>query len=662
MDALPWSYHLSETTDPRLFIALRGERHPEAALTPQYAMPLMAMPKPTTDAALADLLTELKIRQELSGWRASGRNGLLVMDSQLPLDWQRAPWESLRFEGQPLAATLLTVRHAKPLFGQQPLIGVRAAWLNLFPKHEFNFAGKLQKPIAAERLFRILPRSLKSGLDGYDELFVLAHGDEHGLLDQEKRLFELDTAALPRRVWLLACNHDGAMYRLAESLLARGVRTVVAATGELSAPEIATLLNAWFERDDGVTLEDWLLERRTGVSVAGGIHALTLFGEVMLDDSSVAHWNEISWREWRETLVDVPWLAYGDKWQFQDALKAIDSPALWPKTLDRLLPQALSAAENLDHRTMKVLYKRYKYAVGQSPALSCALAHTCYRCGHYDLMADFLINGLQYGLIPAIDHAELLGAMTNLLIDMALPTVAASISGRHAECQIDDLEARDWQDFKRLDWQARIALRQQRFDEALHFLEIKRQKSPDANDTRELAWLLYVAAWKLREGGSAAQLVRYRDEVQKVLDALPANKIGEGNDGAAYLLRALACYRWSTGDEALDALLKRWLPLVEKGLTMPDPGPWAFVGCYLALSDARFATLGSHALTSLDHAGYWLEAAGLAALGVDPAREDALMKKFESMRDKVLMRLAPWLESIGVMVDGRDGCNNIPPL
>lgn len=67
-------------------------------------------------------------------------------------------------------------------------------------------------------------------------------------------------------------------------------------------------------------------------------------------------------------------------------------------------------------------------------------------------------------------------------------------------------------------------------------------------------------------------------------------------------------------------------------------------------------------LTSDDHAGYLLEAAGLAALGIDPAREDALMKTFGSMPEKVLTHLAPWLESIGVMVDGADGCKNIPLL
>ena len=308
------------------------------------------------------------------------------------------------------------------------------------------------------------------------------------------------------------------------------------------------------------------------------------------------------------------------------------------------------------------LYQRCKCSARESPPRHFAQANVCYRLGYYDLMAESLVAGLGCAGITPMERAELLGALTNLLIDMGLLGTAEAVADLHEECRIGDFELRRLQDFKRLDWQARIALRQHRFAEALRRFASKRQQNPKPSDTRELAWLLYTAAWQQRETGSAPELPRYRDEVLQVLGSLSPDRPHRGNDHDAYLLRALACCRWVTGDETLDAPLARWLPAVETGLGNRDPGPWAFAGCFLALVDGRFAHLVPPVLESMKHARYWLEIAGFAALGIDQMSEVAAMRKHEAICQQVRASLASWLESNGIKADDDNICMSIPPL
>ncbi len=658
---------MSTRTESRPFIAVSGKNYPATILTPQHLSTLRfpAQP-PASGTALADCLP-LVVRHELSGWRAHRQSGLLLLDAELSPAWHQAPWETLHFEGEPLASTLLVVRRARTIFGELPPVRTRTSWLNLFPRtggNGFDFAGALQEHIEAERLSRISPRwQTQHGLDGYSDLFILAHGDARGLLNKDGSPFALDTDALPRRVWLLACNLDGAMYRLAEELLARGVSTVIASAGEISAPEMAELLANWCERRGGITLEDWLLEnRRDKINVEGGVHTLTIFGDCCVDRSEVASWNEMTWCSRNNAAFTLPRLADGDAGQFDAAMTALDSPALWTLTFEWLLPQALTTAENCDHQAMLLLQRRAK-AVQASPSLSHALANTCYRRGYYDLTAKFVVEGLGCPSIGEIERAELLGVMTNLLIDMSLPGAARALAELHRNCQIKDFELRDRQGFKRLDWQARIALRQLRFDEALRLFETKRQQNLESDGSRELAWLLYTASWKYHKGEATPELVGYRDETVRCLAALPVEQIGKGNDGAAYLLRALACCRWCSGDKTLDGPLERWHALIDTGLTAHDPGPWAFTGAYLALSDPQsFVAFGQASLDALDRAGYWLEEAGFAALGGELDRETAAKKKFLAMREQVCAHLDPWLRQVIGAVMESDNQGHIPPI
>ena len=641
-----------------------------ALLTPQQAItpPLAEMRLPVAGASVAD--SPLKpLRQALP--KTPDRAGLLVLDAALPALWQDAPWEGLTLSGRTLAESLLVVRHATPHFGVQALSGRRTAWLNLFPSDGaggFDFIAALQPQIDAEQLIRVLPRSLTRGLDGYDDLFILAHGDSQGLLDATGRSFSLGTEAFPPRVWLLACNLDGAMYRLAESLLARGVRSVVTATGEISAPEMAGLLAAWCGREVGVALEDWLLAQRQATRrVNGGLHALTLFGQCSLDDSNAAAWNGKIWNKHRHQLAPLR-LVDADEACFRAALAMVEAPEgwsrLWPLTLGWLMGEALAAAENFDHQVMHRLLRKVENAPGVpriGPAWCYAQANAVYRLGHHDLAASHIAAGLDGGSLPSVERAELLGLLTNVLIDMNLPGAAQRVAQLHADCsaQIDDFGLRDGQDFRRLDWEARIAMRERRFDDAIHVFASKRQQSNEPEDTRELAWLLYASAWQHRHAGAPVP-GSYRDEVVQILALRDASHIGKGNDGTAYLLRALACWRWGTDDASCDPELVRWVPLVRQGMTASDPGPWAFAGAYLALTDcSRFAALGKTALDALARARYWLDAAGFAELGLEGCGAEAAPERFRAMRTKVLVSLHTCLPALA---DPGDDTAPIIPL
>ena len=386
----------------------------------------------------------------------------------------------MRFESELVESLALVVRRGKPRFSPpgQTVAHGRAAWLDLFPKSDWNFGREFEPQAGSGKLSRVYRRWLHWGADGYDDLFVLAHGRADGLADEVGNRFALATSALPARVWLLACDMDAAMFRAAEDLLRRGGRTVIAATGKLDAPAMAMLVTDWVERSPDESLESWLLARRGGADAAGGIRALTIFGEVTLDDSVAARWNEMTWSWRRNAEESSPRLSETDAEQFNAALDAILAPAeLWEATVHWLMPQVLTLAENRDHDSMNKLIPRCEKAVRRSPALFHALATSSYRCGYYDLMAKYIAAGLDCAPAAEIERAELLADLTSLLIDMNLPAAASRAADAHEQCRISSIDPRDRHGFKRLDWRSRIAFKRKEFDAAIGYMIAKRRQN-----------------------------------------------------------------------------------------------------------------------------------------------------------------------------------------
>ncbi len=250
-------------------------------------------------------------------------------------------------------------------------------------------------------------------------------------------------------------------------------------------------------------------------------------------------------------------------------------------------------------------------------------------------------------------RAKALGLLTNLLIDLCLPEAAAKAVEAHERLSEQELSSVQTQttlsenEFKRLDWKARIAFRNGEWEKAIYLMGRKRALNPDV-PARETAWLLYFHAWKHHRQGltdpSAAQ--KWRDEAIALLTARASHPIGEGNDDTVYLLRALACWAALMHDKTDLEVVCRWSEIIESRVSAIDPGPWAFVVLYLALAgDSWGRKLQEQAFAALETSGYFLEAAAFAARCHRTDLAPRYLERFYRHRDLALEHLSglDWL-------------------
>jgi hypothetical protein len=536
----------------------------------------------------------------------------------------------------------------------------KPAWLlDLFPAKEFPFCSHLQPLIRPGTLRTCRTAFLKEQIAAASDLFVVAHGRANGLVDAEGNHFDLPVShPMPARIWLLACNVCGAMDKLAAELIAGGCKTVITATGDLSAPEMGAVINEWFNEGKLVeSPEHWLGRLKAEGDIGdGGVHSLTVWGEVSVDRSSCAPWNR---RAWMARHGDDDGLQLDDQTslaEFQEAYAHAMSPLAWQIARDDMLVPLLWLAEKHHHPAMEGLER----LVGDrtSPAAINALASASRRAGNYVAMANYLSQGLALPNLAVIERTDYLGALANLLIDLDLPNTAKTAIDQHQDCEINDHVAAQLGAFKRLDWLARVEARRGRFHVALSHLATKRSRVlPD--EGRELAGQLYLATW----GHLAGQIVAdesaaFAKEAAERLECLSRDDIGHGNDTSKYLLRALAAYGWAMKDEGALEHVMRWRMLAVQRLAEFDPGPWAYLLAYLHLAGQAPKADFECAIESLERARYYLEAAMLAGFSGDQANGHRLLVRFHGRRNGVLAALegkrAAMIEGRTVLVEAAD--------
>jgi hypothetical protein len=415
---------------------------------------------------------------------------------------------------------------------------------------------------------------------------------------------------MPKRIWLLACNVDGAMDDLAQNLLKQGCRTVIAATGDISAPEIArvveSLLAPAHASDDN---RSWLARAEAAFNNRCSPLALTIWGKFDLDAPGHAAWNRMTWDNEHGNSRRPPLDDETTREEFLAAHQYATSPQAWPLTRQWMLPPLLWLAEKHHHPAMRDLSTQIGDA--KSPEAIRALASAARRVGNYAQMARYLSLGLAIPDLTVREKAETLGALANLFIDLNLPESAAAIIERHQDCLWDDPEDRYCADFKRLDWMARMEARRGRLHLALDHMTAKRRQAR-TDSGRELSWQLYLATW----GGIAGQV--------------PADKAAAFADEVAQRLADRALRIWVTATKPLPicsgrsrpmpgphtirriGARKSWLPYAEERLTDDDPGPWAYAIVYLYLQQAAPPESLERALSALERAHYHLEAACLS--------------------------------------------------
>ena len=632
-----------------------------ACLLPSRQELTRALPRlPAEAKALADVLPPGAVK-EVERFRADGRAWWLILDSTVSQELQDGSWESLTLGGETLAANALVVRDASwP--DSDPIETSRrpqrsSGFLNLFPVQEHDFAARLETHVASERLIHCYPRFAREGLDRFDELIVVAHGNGRGLLSSGGEHFAIETNALPRRIWLLACNIDGAMHKLARTLLARGVRSVITSTGELSATQMAGIVDEWLSANDAYAPEEWIRTRRADDADSGGVRALTIHGEICVDGSPASGWNRRTWSGFADSRN--PRIGRNlDELERAIGMLERSETDLWPVTRHWLLVDALRQAENLDHANMNRLLARVELCARDASA-HCAIANAYYRRGENAHEARRLVESLALETVDAESRVNLFSLLTNVLIDMNLPQAANAALVAENDIELQDAALDRMYRFQRLDRLSRNAFRGNRIAEAREEMEAKRREALAGatdpamtasgaisayDDSRELAWLLYFRSWEDREAGrvsvGGSKLAR---EVITMIRARTPADLGKGNDPVGYLLRSLACWVWSTShlpdfkdrDDAVEAL-RLWFEVIIARCSELDPGPWAFARCFLALAGELPAEDVELSIKALARAHYLLEAAAFARLASRDDIRRPVYEKFAKGRATVV--------------------------
>lgn len=563
---------------------------------------------------------------------------LLLLEPSLPKEWFSLNWESLRLAGHPLTSQALVVRRA--VWGSpQSGAGGNNRFINLFPATEFPFADRLQPTIQSGMLRTSRKAFLKADMSATDHLFITAHGLADGLVDADGNSFEIPAAhPMPRCIWLLACNVGGAMDLIAQRLLGQGCRTVIAATSDLSAPEMADLVEGLFA-DESCLNEpvSWLSQTTNTVSAGGSANALTVWGDVDLDPPPGTPWNKLIWEHVHDTGQPLPLSDEITLPEFHEAYRQSLSPFAWPLTRDEMSSPLLLLAEKHDHTLISPLSK----LVGdiESPKAIRSLAAAARRMGNYIGMAKYLSKGLNLPDLTSAERADYLGALANLFIDMDLPESAAQAIEHHGNCHHDAPRDRVAAQFKCLDWMARTEARRGRLHVALDHMTTKRRQAPE-DSGRELAGQLYLAAWGLVTGQVPQKTaISLAAEVEKRLSESPPLNIGQGNETTAYLLRAFAAYAWANNDLRALGIAGGWLEYAQSRLTDHDPGPWAYTIAFLHLRKATSPELFDRAISALERNHYYLEAAILLSFSDRKTYGQNILTRFHRKRMDVVLAL-----------------------
>ncbi len=566
-----------------------------------------------------DLLTKIRIGQ-------GPDSGPLfwLLEPGLPEAWHRHPWGSHFVADRPFAAGALVVREARVSREGQGDGGPRETfWMNRFPRDEHDFDKDLSDRIGKDRLHRWEMRGATAP-PATSELTIVAHGDRRGLRDVD----------LPRHpphwIWLLACNHEGALDALARELLRRGAATVAVADGVLEAPEIARCLRFRLNHPDRPL--EWILPRLPITEVdRSATVSWSLYGEVRLDGGVAIPENARVWNQVHDHSTE-PWTPDPEDEACYRCLCDLEADGrLWPATraaldLDAVL---LYLAERWDHRDMR---RRMERLQRDRPGALRAQAKAMRRLGWYDGATRRLAEGLAREGLGASDRYRLLALGVSILIDLDLPGAAGEWLRRARPLM--PVEGRAVEEFKRLDWEARIAMRQGDPAKARRYLVRKCREAHGArgeDGRRERIALVNFAAWA-RLGGREAV-----DTGDWTRDLRPGSGDGplRGNDTDLYLDHALALEAWATGKTPDRALVER----LRRGLEHTDPGPAAqgLLACVLAGADLPSGEIEA-AFEDLEVHRYHLEAAVFAALLDAPweGQGRQALQNLDALRDRAL--------------------------
>ena len=532
-----------------------------------------------------------------------------------------------------------------------------------------------------------------TNLSGYSLLVIIAHGSERHdappfrLADQrEWDLPDLPPdLRLPPLVILLACgNADHNLVDYGRRLLRKagtGVQTVLAPTGRLDARPADRFLRDFLHGWPAGQRVDELLWRaqqqpdsaygagRLVILGRGDLHIAPPQGPVEWADAELqqaaralapesvpalqALLERLTWQSYLEDgdlegVVDALYealdLDYDDREKERPLLELLTqhAPQSAPLTQHWVLSYCDYLAEIYDHGLLSAGTGRC-LTPPYAPHAWYHDAKRYHRQGKYPVAVQSLAIGLcalPLARWPQRSGLGLLGVLVNTLIDLNLPEPAqAALDQLDLTLSRASSTAVERQTLNHWDRRARLALRQGRPEIALGHYRQKRQRDRRDPD-RELAWLLYVAAW-----ADLPQAPDYAAEVRDTLHTMysPDYVFGHGNETPAYLLRALALWAWRSGDPGAAAQVAVWAAkLVEPLGRVQDPGPFAMTLGYLHLYVQHHAPVDAllpdwtQIADALEREHYWFELTSMAhLLGRPMAETRRYLEQFQALRRAV---------------------------
>ncbi len=526
-----------------------------------------------------------------------------------------------------------------------------------------------------------------------------------------------EECALPPLVALIACGtNDGNLIAYGQRLLKRagGPTTIIASIGRIDLAPASAFLRHFLERwHAGADAASLLADAIRRDDLLGCADHLCLLGrgilhwgvpqssaELQREDLIAAAQGEVAQGDAGDALVatlerilleavlndgslgdpygklrDAGMLTLDQKQQ-KKLLVALEHDSVKPRLsfLARVATGALAIhlAEAFDHEALKQ-YENLLASFEQdypdpSPQIFHFWSKLPYRFGKYSLAMQLACDGLARADDDSLCRSALglLGHFSNLLLDLDLPELADRITMRANHCcgersDDDTVKLR----YELLDRTARILLRRGNSEKAAATFKIKAKEAGTIvlsngeklreNDDRELAWLLYVAAWT-RHSSLASLTERASARVQSLI---ACGSPAKGNADFNYLLRALALAAWRGGDgraaDKVNAQATYLSNLLERG----DPGPSGFAAAFM--NRYRLDHGGTSALPNwetaqayLEDSAYWLELAALHALHGERSTSLRALDGFQQMKNGAVEYLAriPRDRNIGRSLDG----------
>lgn len=593
--------------------------------------PLGAALAPELASMLADRLGE-----------AAGRLRLRLC-ADLPLSWQRFPFEYLTDQGQSLRHRLHVIRHVSRDAGPPPFPARREMLiLDLWPDAE-------RTPSTGERLFvnlidgleaakvirghrRVCAELARLDLTAFAALVVIGHGtqtDGEPIVLESGEPWSLPLErGLPPLVVLAVCGNDRFnLFDYGQKLLAAGAQTVLAPLGTLDTGPTDQFLRAFLGGwQDGKTAAEllWDAQRQTDSDHgAGRLHLLgraelhaaparapadrtdaALAARALQDEEALrALIERITLRGFQrdgdldsavDDLYETLGIDYDDPKPEKDLLERLRTGESRLPLLARgwAVSYLVYLAEVYNHSLLSQyeqvgleLNARLK-DLPRPPYVFYHWGKSVYRRGLYVEALNRVAQGfagLDENRLDRRAGLGLLGLLVSCLIDLNLPVEGLRLYDRLNATlgQPSDAFAR-LQRLNRLDRRARLGLRLGEPETALANYYTKR-RDDDRDRDRDLAWLLYVSAWA---HPTDARSRSYANEVREKLSEVPGLLAdpGKGNSTPVYLLRAYALWAWRAGDaDAARLLGQHWQHLAPRVPEFPDPGPLGLALGYLHL-------------------------------------------------------------------------------